>query len=124
MQGILPAVPLSYYLFLSAILFVIGVSGVIVKRNPIVIFMCVELMLNAVNLSLIAFSRFQSTTHVDPATGQTVFNNPQHYLDGQMMVIFVLAVAAAEVSVGLGILVSIFRQRASINVDEIDLMRG
>lgn len=123
MQGILPAVPLSYYLFLSAILFVIGVSGVIVKRNPIVIFMCVELMLNAVNLSLIAFSRYQSTTHIDP-TGQTVFNNPQHYLDGQMMVIFVLAVAAAEVSVGLGILVSIFRQRTSINVDEIDLMRG
>jgi len=119
MHGVSPAVPLNYYLFLSAILFVTGVAGVIVKRNPIVIFMCVELMLNAVNLSLIAFSRFQSA--VTPAGA---FVNPQHYLDGQMMVIFVLAVAAAEVSVGLGILVSIFRQRATINVDEIDLMRG
>ena len=119
MQGIQPGVPLGYYLTLSAVLFVIGVAGVIVKRNPIVIFMCVELMLNAVNLTLVAFSRYQST--LTPAGTLT---NPQHYLDGQMMVIFVMAVAAAEVSVGLGILVSIFRQRTSISVDEIDLMRG
>ena len=106
------SIPLNYYLVLSAILFTIGVVGVLIKRNPIVIFMCVELMLNAVNLTFVAFSRYQSVT------------NPQHAIDGQMMVIFVLAVAAAEVSVGLGILVSIFRNRTSINVDEIDLMKG
>lgn len=100
------SIPLSYYLILSACLFTIGVVGVLVKRNPIVIFMCVELMLNAVNLSFVAFSRY---------------NND---IGGQMMVIFVLAVAAAEVAVGLGILVSIFRNRTSINVDEIDLMKG
>ncbi|MBV9851652.1 MAG: NADH-quinone oxidoreductase subunit NuoK [Armatimonadetes bacterium] len=106
------SIPLSYYLILSAVLFTIGVVGVLIKRNPIVIFMCVELMLNAVNLTFVAFSRYQSVT------------NPQTAIGGQMMVIFVLAVAAAEVSVGLGILVSIFRNRTSINVDEIDLMKG
>ncbi len=99
-------IPLDYYLILSAILFTIGVVGVLIKRNPIVIFMCVELMLNAVNLTFVAFSRYQND------------------LGGQMMVIFVMAVAAAEVAVGLGILVSIFRNRTSINVDEIDLMKG
>lgn len=99
-------IPLDYYLILSAILFTIGVVGVLIKRNPIVIFMCVELMLNAVNLTFVAFSRYRGD------------------LGGQMMVIFVMAVAAAEVAVGLGILVSIFRNRTSINVDEIDLMKG
>lgn len=99
-------VPLDYYLILSAALFTVGVVGVLIKRNPIVIFMCVELMLNAVNLTFVAFSRYHSD------------------IGGQMMVIFVMAVAAAEVAVGLGILVSIFRNRASINVDEIDLMKG
>jgi NADH-quinone oxidoreductase subunit K len=99
-------IPLDYYLILSAILFTIGVVGVLIKRNPIVIFMCVELMLNAVNLTFVAFSRYKAD------------------LGGQMMVIFVMAVAAAEVAVGLGILVSIFRNRTSINVDEIDLMKG
>lgn len=101
-----PSIPLDYYLILSALLFTIGVVGVLVKRNPIVIFMCVELMLNAVNLTFVAFSRYQGN------------------ISGQMMVIFVMAVAAAEVAVGLGILVSIFRNRNSINVDEIDLMKG
>ena len=99
-------IPLDYYLILSAALFTIGVVGVLIKRNPIVIFMCVELMLNAVNVTFVAFSRYHSD------------------IGGQMMVIFVMAVAAAEVAVGLGILVSIFRNRASINVDEIDLMKG
>ena len=100
------SIPLDYYLILSAVLFTIGVVGVLIKRNPIVIFMCVELMLNAVNLTFVAFSRYKAD------------------LGGQMMVIFVMAVAAAEVAVGLGILVSIFRNRASISVDEIDLMKG
>jgi NADH-quinone oxidoreductase subunit K len=99
-------VPLSWYLILSALLFTIGAIGVLIKRNPIVIFMCVELMLNAVNLTFIAFGRY--------------LGNPA----GQMFAIFVMAVAAAEVAVGLGILISIFRSRENINVDEINVMRG
>jgi len=99
-------VPLSWYLILSALLFTVGVVGVLVKRNPIVIFMCVELMLNAVNLTFIAFGRYLSDA------------------GGQMFAIFVMAVAAAEVAVGLGILISIFRSRENINVDEVSLMRG
>ncbi|MBC8101556.1 MAG: NADH-quinone oxidoreductase subunit NuoK [Cytophagales bacterium] len=100
------AVPLSWYLILSAMLFMIGVVGVLVKRNPIVIFMSIELMLNAVNLSFIAFGRYLGN------------------VGGQMFAIFVMAVAAAEVAVGLGILISIFRSRENINVDEINVMKG
>lgn len=99
-------VPLSWYLILSALLFVTGVVGVLVKRNPIVIFMCVELMLNAVNLTLVAFGRYLGDA------------------GGQMLSIFVMAVAAAEVAVGLGILIAIFRLRDNINVDETNTMRG
>ena len=99
-------VPLSWYLTLSAVLFTIGVVGVLIKRNPIVIFMSIELMLNAVNVSFIAFSRYLGDA------------------GGQMFAIFVMAVAAAEVAVGLGILISIFRSRENINVDEINLMQG
>ena len=95
----------QHYLVLSAILFTIGVIGVLVKRNPIVIFMCVELMLNAANLSFVALGRH---------FGQ---------INGQMYVIFALAVAAAEVSVGLGIIVAIFRTKQTINIDEINLMK-
>jgi NADH-quinone oxidoreductase subunit K len=102
-QGV---VPLSWYLILAAILFSIGVVGVLIKRNPIVIFMCIELMLNAVNLTFVAFSRYLG------------------HGGGQMFAIFVMAVAAAEVAVGLGILISIFRSRENINVDEVNLMRG
>src|SRR5205807_9475923 len=90
-----------YYLGLSAILFTIGVVGVLIRRNPIVIFMCIELMLNAVNLVFITFSH---------AYGQG---------DGQIFAFFVMTVAAAEVAVGLGIIVAIFRQRHSIDVDEV-----
>ena len=100
------AVPLSWYLILSALLFTTGVVGVLVKRNPIVIFMCVELMLNAVNLSLVALGRYLGDA------------------GGQMLSIFVMAVAAAEVAVGLGILIAIFRLRDNINVDETNTMRG
>src|SRR5437016_7015656 len=98
-------VPVSYYLVLSAVLFTIGVIGVLVKRNPIVIFMCIELMLNAANLSFIALGR--------------------HFIqvNGQMYVIFALAVAAAEVSVGLGIIVAIFRTKETINIDEVNLLK-
>ena len=99
-------VPLSWYLLVSALLFTVGAVGVLVKRNPIVIFMCVELMLNAVNLSFIAFGRYVGNS------------------GGMMFSVFVMAVAAAEVAVGLGILITIFRSRENINVDEINVMRG
>ena len=98
-------VPTSCYLVLSACLFTIGVIGVLIKRNPIVIFMCIELMLNAANLSFIALGRH---------FGQ---------VNGQMYVIFALAVAAAEVSVGLGIIIAIFRAKETINVDEVNLLK-
>ena len=108
MNPVSPAlpVPLSWYLILSALLFTIGVVGVLVKRNPIVIFMCIELMLNAVNISFVALARYLND------------------VGGMMFTIFVMAVAAAEVAVGLGILITIFRSRENINVDEVNLMRG
>ena len=99
-------VPTYYYIILSGLLFVLGAVGVLVRRNALVVFMCVELMLNAVNLSFVAFGRYVG------------------HAGGQMSAIFVMAVAAAEVAVGLGILISIFRSRENINVDEINVMRG
>ena len=102
MRGFMLPVPTENYLVLSGILFTLGVIGVLVKRNPIVIFMCIELMLNAVNLTFIALGRH---------FGQ---------VNGQMYVIFVMAVAAAEVSIGLGIIITIFRTKESINVDEVN----
>jgi len=101
----MPDVPSEYYLGLSALLFTIGTVGVLVRKNPIVIFLCVELMLNAVNLTLITFSRTQG-------------------YDGQIFAFFVMTVAAAEVAVGLGIIVSIFRQRHNIDVDEVSALKG
>ncbi|RLA95093.1 MAG: NADH-quinone oxidoreductase subunit NuoK [Deltaproteobacteria bacterium] len=98
-------VPLSHYLVLSAILFTLGVIGVVVRRNAIVIFMCIELMLNAVNLSFIAMARNLAS------------------IEGQVIVLFVMTVAAAEAAVGLAIIVSIYRTRETINVDEINLLK-
>jgi NADH-quinone oxidoreductase subunit K len=94
------------YLLLSAILFGIGVTGVLIRRNAIVVFMCVELMLNAVNLSFITFAKTNGS------------------LDGQVLAFFVMVVAAAEVVVGLGILVAIFRKRSSTSVDDVNLLKG
>ena len=99
------AVPTHMYLVLAGILFTIGVIGVLIKRNPIVIFMCIELMLNAVNLSFIALGRHFG------------------HVNGQMYVIFIMAVAAAEVAIGLGIIVQLFRQKETINIDEVNLMK-
>lgn len=96
----------SWYLVLSALLFTIGVAGVLIRRNAIVLFMCVELMLNAVNLSFIAFSKLNGD------------------LNGQILSFFVMVVAAAEVVVGLGILVAIFRKRSSTSVDDVNLLKG
>lgn len=98
-------VPLTHYLIVSAILFFIGVLGVLLRRNVIVVFMSVEIMLNAVNLSLIGFDRYLN----------------QH--DGQVFSFMVMAVAAAEVSVGLAIIISIFRKKPTINLDEFNIMK-
>ena len=99
-------VPTSYYIALSAILFTLGVAGVLTRRNSLIIFMSVELMLNSANLAFVAFAReFQR-------------------LSGQVFVFFVLTVAAAEVAVGLALIVTIFRTRQSINVDDINQLKG
>ena len=95
----------AYYLFLAAALFTVGTVGVLVRRNAIVVFMCVELMLNAVNLTLVTFSRINGR------------------LDGQVLAFFVMVVAAAEVVVGLAIIVSIFRTRRSASVDDASLLK-
>jgi NADH-quinone oxidoreductase subunit K len=99
------AVPLSWYLILSAALFCIGVSAFLIKRNIISIFMSIELMLNAVNLTFIAFA------------------NHWHQVNGQIFVFFVMVVAAAEAAVGLAIIIAVFRSRNTLNVDQIDLMK-
>ena len=97
--------PLPFYLILSALLFTIGVFGFLFRKNPLIMFMSIELMLNAANLTFVSFARYLGS------------------LSGQVMVFFVMTIAAAEVVVGLAIIVSIFRARASIDVDEIHLLK-
>jgi NADH-quinone oxidoreductase subunit K len=109
-------VPLSWYLFLSMVLFTLGLIGVLMRRNMIIILMCIELMLNAVNLSLVAFSRFQP----ESLAGVSYSPDPA---SGQLMVFFVMAVAAAEVAVGLAIIVALFRVKHTVLVDRMNLMR-
>jgi NADH-quinone oxidoreductase subunit K len=99
-------IPLSWLLLLSAVLFTLGVVGVLVRRNALVIFMSIELMLNAGNLAFVAFSRTLGS------------------LDGQIFVFFVMTVAAAEVAVGLAIIVNLFRLRGTVFVDEVNLLKG
>jgi len=99
-------VPLNWYLMLSAVVFMIGVFGFLTRRNIIIMFMSVELMLNAVNISLVAFS---------------------HYLQdmrGQILVIFIIAVAAAEAAIGLAIIIALFRNKDTVHVDEMNEMKG
>ena len=96
---------LENYLILSAILFSIGTVGVLVRRNAIVIFMCVEMMLNAVNLTLIAFSKYLGN------------------IDGQVFVFFIMTVAAAEAAVGLALMIAFYKNRESIDVEDINLMK-
>jgi NADH-quinone oxidoreductase subunit K len=112
-------VPLVAYLALGLFMFTTGVVGVVIRRNPIVIFMCIELMLNAVNLTFLAFARYQYTKL---PVGD--LQQQSSMMAGQMMVIFVMAVAAAEVAVGLGIIMAIFRLRQNIDIDEMNLLRG
>ncbi len=99
-------IPTYQCLILSAVLFTIGVFGVFIRRNAIVIFMCIELMLNAVNLAFIAFARQNQN------------------LDGQVIVLFVMTVAAAEAAIGLAIILALYRKRKTLNVDEINLLKG
>jgi NADH-quinone oxidoreductase subunit K len=99
-------IPLGWTIALSAILFCVGVVGVLVRRNALVIFMSIELMLNAANLAFVAFARNMNS------------------LDGQIFVFFVMTVAAAEVAVGLAIIVNVFRLRETVFVDEINLLKG
>lgn len=98
-------IPLSSYIFLSAVLFLIGVMGVLTRRNALLIFMSIELMLNAANIAFVAFARFL------------------HSMDGQLFVFFVMTVAAAEVAVGLAIIIGIYRRSETVDVDEINLMK-
>ena len=112
-------VPLAAYIGLGMFMFTCGVVGVIVRRNPIVIFMCIELMLNSVNLTFLAFARYQINGE------NRMSSDVQHsMMAGQMMVIFVMAVAAAEVAVGLGIIMAIVRLRDNVDIDEMNLLRG
>ena len=99
-------VPLNSYLVLAAILFSIGAVGVFTRRNALIVYMCIELMLNAVNLTFIAFSRY--------------LNN----MDGHVFVFMIMAVAAAEAAVGLAIIISLFRNKETVNVDDFNLGKG
>lgn len=100
------AIALNWYLALSAVLFIIGTMGVLMRRNAIVVFLSVELMLNAVNLSIVAFSQFLGS------------------MDGLVLALFVMSVAAAEAAVGLAIVIALFRNNQTVNIDEFNLLRG
>jgi NADH-quinone oxidoreductase subunit K len=108
--------PTTYYLLISAMLFTIGVLGVLVRRNAVVIFMCIELMLNAANLVFVAAARSLPRVPGQPDAGLGQMN-------GQVFVFFVMTVAAAEVAVGLAIIVALFRNRETIDVDEVHLLK-
>ena len=99
------AIPIEHYIYLSAILFSIGVLGVLIRRNAIIIFMSIELMLNSVNLTLVAFSAYLGDA------------------SGQVLVFFVMTLAAAEAAVGLALVITIFRRKKTINLDEINIMK-
>jgi NADH-quinone oxidoreductase subunit K len=106
MPAVFETVPLSHFIYLASVLFTIGVIGVLTRRNAIIVFMCIELMLNAVNLLLITFSSW----HQDAA--------------GQIFVFFIMAVAAAEVAVGLAIITMIYRKLRTIDIDELSRLKG
>ncbi|MBM3179956.1 MAG: NADH-quinone oxidoreductase subunit NuoK [Chloroflexi bacterium] len=99
-------VPVDYYILLSAVLFTLGALGVLIRRNPLIIFMSIELMLNAGNLAFVAFANMYKS------------------FSGQIFVFFVIAVAAAEVAVGLALIVEIFKTRKNINIDEMNSLKG
>lgn len=98
-------ITITHYLVLSAVLFTLGVIGVLIRRNAIVIFMCIELMLNAVNLSFVAFAHYLNS------------------MNGQLFVFFTMTVAAAEAAVGLAIIVAVYRNKETVNIDDINIMK-
>ena len=98
-------ITITHYLVLSAILFALGVVGVLIRRNAIIIFMCIELMLNAVNLSFVAFAHYLNS------------------MQGQLFVFFTMTVAAAEAAVGLAIIVAVFRNKETVNIDDMNIMK-
>ncbi|HTS35144.1 MAG TPA: NADH-quinone oxidoreductase subunit NuoK [Candidatus Solibacter sp.] len=104
-------ISILHYIVLAAALFILGVVGVLTRRNVVVILMSIELILNAVNLNLVAFSRYWQAMHGPPA------------LHGQVFAIFVITDAAAEAAVGLGILIAFFRNKETVNMDEVNLMK-
>ena len=99
------ALTLNHYLWISGLLFALGIAGIVIRRNLLVIFMALEMNLNAANLALVAFSKFNKL------------------VDGQVLVFFIIAIAAAEVAVGLAIIVALFRRKQTVNVDELNSMR-
>ena len=99
-------IPVNYYIILSAVLFIMGMLGVLIRRNLLIVFMSIELMLNAANLAFVAFAR--------------MYQN----INGQIFVFFIMTVAAAEVAVGLALIVAIFRSRQSIDVDQLNNLKG
>lgn len=118
MNGLVHDVPVTWFLLLGAAMFSLGTVGVIIRRNPVVVFMCIELMLNSVNLTFLTFARYQTGLNARPEQAM------ETAMSGQMMVIFVMAVAAAEVAVGLGIIMAIFRNRNEVDVDDMSVMRN
>ena len=106
LQALNNGVPISWYLVLSALLFALGVAGFLFRRNIITVFMCIELMLNAVNLSFVAFS------------------NQHKLVSGQIFTFFVMVVAAAEAAVGLAIILTVFKNRETLNIDEINTLKN
>jgi len=105
-MGVTAGVPVLYYIAFSAVLFVIGALGVLIRRNALIIFMSVELMLNAANVAFVAFA------------------SVNELLSGQIFVFFIMTVAAAEVAVGLALIVAIFRSKKSIDVDQVNMLKG
>lgn len=99
-------VPLNWYIWLSSVLFIVGMVGFLIRRNIIIMFMSIELMLNAVNISLVSFSHFLKD------------------MAGQVLTLFIIAVAAAEAAIGLGIIIAFFRNKATVHVDEMNEMKG
>jgi len=99
------SIPMEYYLILSAFMFSVGVMGVLIRRNAIVVFMCIELMLNSANLTLVTFSSYLGNS------------------TGQIFVFFVMTVAAAEAAVGLAIIIAVFRNKLTVNIDEINIFK-
>ena|SRR6478752_576957 len=111
--------PINYYIFLSIALFCIGITGVLTRRNAIIIFMCIELMLNAVNLLLVAFSKMHYLEHAKNAAA-----NLSSGIDGQIFVFFIMVVAAAEVTVGLSIIVMMYRNVHSVDVNFLNRLKN